>query len=39
MVAQLGAAALLSLAKSAARQAGVPLAKLTKKMIQNMKMH
>ena len=37
MVAQLGAAALLSLAKSAARQAGVPLAKLTKKMIQNMK--
>tara|TARA_B100001939_G_C16830148_1_gene568310 strand:+ start:413 stop:958 length:546 start_codon:yes stop_codon:yes gene_type:complete len=33
----LGAAALLGLAKSAARQAGVPLAKLTKKMIQNMK--
>ena len=32
----LGAAALLALAKSAARQAGVPLAKLTKKMIQNM---
>ena len=37
MAAQLGAAALLGLAKAAARQAGVPLAKLTKKMIQNMK--
>ena len=36
MAAQLGAAALLALAKSAARQAGVPLAKVTKKMIQNM---
>mgnify|MGYP003114657306 CR=1 FL=1 len=36
MAAQLGAAALLGLAKAAARQAGVPLAKLTKKMIQNM---
>ena len=37
MAAQLGAAALSGLAKAAARQAGVPLAKLTKKIIQNMK--
>ena len=36
MAAQLGAAALLGLAKSAAKQAGVPVSKLTKKMIQNM---
>ena len=32
----LGAGALLSLAKAAAKQAGVPVAQLTKRMIQNM---
>jgi len=36
MAAQLGAKALLTLARAAAKQGGVPITKLTKKMIQNM---
>jgi len=36
MAAQLGAKALLALARAAAKQGGVPISKLTKKMIQNM---